>query len=156
MKNKSKQGYLVYNYYQDDMRFRKSKPSMKKISPYELPIKISFEIKIPDISIPEISKTIEIPEAKVREAVADLDIDSVDLSSELPQPKYYLANNDVESIESQFEDIGFDSLLDEEVEKYIDWLRELYKSELNIYNRDSVLSVIEDALVKVREKEADN
>ncbi|MFW5902933.1 MAG: hypothetical protein ACOCTT_03525 [archaeon] len=155
-KTKKKTGYLIYNYYKDDMRFRKSKPSKRKTSPHELPIKISFEVKVPKMNIPEISKTIEIPEAKVRETIAELSIEPNTLETDLPEPEHYLANIDAETLKEQLNDKGLGNTLKEEKKDLIKWLRDLYSKELQVYNRETVLSEIENALVKIKQKEEDN
>lgn len=152
-KTKNVEAYVVYNYHQDEIRMRQTKPTTSKMSPHELPLKISFEVRVPKMDIPEISKTIEIPEAQIREAVADLAVEPEDLETDYPDPKMVLAQNGPEELDEQFNDLGLDDVADAEREDIKHWLRDMYSAEMNTHQRDGVLDVIEKALMEVKSDE---
>ena len=153
-KTKQVSGYLVYNYHKDSLKLRQTKPSKNKLSPKEFPVKVSFEVSVPKMDIPEISKTIEVPEARVREAVADMAIEPSDLESDYPEPKRMLVRNDHELLEEKFEEIGFSDVVDAERSEMLKWLRQVYSTEIEGSNREKVLELIEDAISEVRDNEA--
>lgn len=152
-KTKNVEGYLVYNYHQDELRLRQTKPSTSKMSPHELPMKVSFEVRVPTMDIPEISKTIEIPEAQIREAVAEMAVEPSDVETDYPDPKRVLSAHDGESLSEKFEDLGLGDVTDAERSEMLDWMRDLYSTEMQTHQRDSVLDVIEEAISEVKASE---
>lgn len=66
-------GWLVLNWRDDDIRFRKTKPSKSDRSPAEYPVKVSVEAEIPELDIPEIAAELNVPQPQVRQvAYSDL------------------------------------------------------------------------------------
>lgn len=149
-KTKNVEAYVVYNYHQDELRLRQTKPSTSKMSPHELPMKVSFEVRVPSMDIPEISKTIEIPEAQIREAVADLAVEPSEFESDYPDPKRVLAQHDAESLDEQFSDMGLSDVSRNEKTEMLNWLRDLYSTEMQSHQRDGVLDVIEKSISEVK------
>jgi hypothetical protein len=73
---KQYRGYLVVNWRDDEVRFRKTEPTSRRSSPYELAIPVNVAVRVPDVPVPEISAEIEVPPAQVIEAVThERDVD---------------------------------------------------------------------------------
>ena len=68
-KKKTYTGWLIINWRDDDVRFRKTKPSKSDRSPAEYPVKVSVEATVPDVDIPEIAAELNVPTPQVREVV---------------------------------------------------------------------------------------
>jgi hypothetical protein len=64
-------GYLVINWRDDDVRFRKTAPSNREVAPTEIAIPVSVGVTVPEVEVPEITAEVEVPAAKVEHAVAD-------------------------------------------------------------------------------------
>jgi len=64
-------GYAILNWKEGDMKLRKTKPSDKNLSPYQVPVQLNFTLEVPEIEIPEISTTMEIEQAQVRQVVSE-------------------------------------------------------------------------------------
>lgn len=144
--NRKVKGYLMYNYKQDKLRVRQTKPSKSDVSPYEIPLRLNLEVNVPDFDIKEISKTIDIPETKVREAVSELEAVEYESETDLPEPKRVLVDNNAESLADFFDEI--DEKVDDadERQEVIDWLRDMLQEEYSYRRREDVLQVLEDEL----------
>jgi len=151
-KTKKVSGYVVYNYHSDNLRLLKTKPSKSKLSPKELPFELKLEVEVPKMDIPKISKTIQVPEARVREAVADMAIEPSELESDYPEPKRVLVQNDEELLREQFAEMGLENTAEAEREEMLNWLRELYSTEMTNNHREGVLSLLEETIQEVKQE----
>ena len=68
---KTYEGFLIVNWRDDNVRFRKTKPASRKTSPYEVAIEVTVNITVPDIEIPSIEADITVPPAEVEQAIID-------------------------------------------------------------------------------------
>lgn len=65
--------WLLYDWREDDIRGRKTKPSKGERRPTEQPLKVSASIEVPEMEIPELTASINVPRAQVKQsAYADL------------------------------------------------------------------------------------
>lgn len=65
---KTYDGYLIVNWRDDELRFRKTAPT-GSLAPQELAIPLTVDVTIPEVQVPEIHADIEVPPAKVNRAV---------------------------------------------------------------------------------------
>lgn len=70
MPTKEYSGFLVVDWRDDDLRFRKTRPGAGDRGPTEYPIEVSVEVEVPEFDIPELAADMKVPEPQVREAVA--------------------------------------------------------------------------------------
>lgn len=62
-------GYLVINWRDDDVRYRKTPP--ENPGPQELAIPLELTINVPEVQVPTIEAAIDVPAAKVEQSVID-------------------------------------------------------------------------------------
>lgn len=142
---KNYSGYIVVNWKDDDLRFRKSKPSKSERSPFEVPVRVNFDIEVPEFDIPEVSQTLEIPQVQVKQAVSEL----VDYEEEDPlvEPEQVLFHRpdvikgNVEELEEEPE-----WKTDLSSEEKVDWFRSLLSHEYSEANRAEVVEFLENKL----------
>lgn len=148
---KNYSGFLIVNWKNDDIRFRQTKPSKSERSPYETPVKTKVAVEVPDLDIPEISTTLQIPEVQVKEAVSDLTDVEFEDESEFPEPRKVMfqeaqeLKDDLDEFEEQD---GF-----EPGEHYVTWLRTLLSYEYENRGRQDVVNLLENRLVEVKSDE---
>lgn len=82
MTRKTYTGYLIVNYRDDELRFRKTKPSKGERSPSEYPVKVEVAAEVPDFDIPTLAAEFSVPEAQIKRAAHD------DLIAEGAVPEY--------------------------------------------------------------------
>lgn len=70
MPTKTYTGYLVVDWRDDDLRFRKTRPGSNDRGPTEYPVEVSVEVEVPEFDIPELAADMKVPAPAVREAVA--------------------------------------------------------------------------------------
>jgi len=149
---KSYSGYIVVNWKDDDLRFRKSKPSKSERSPFEVPVKVNFDVEVPDFEIPEMSQTLEIPKVQVKQAVSEL----VDYEEEDPlvDPEQVLFH-EFESIQEKIWELESETAWTEEVtaEEKVNWFRSLLSQEYSEANREQVVQFLEEKLTEYKEEE---
>lgn len=63
-------GFLIVNWRDDNVRYRKTPPNTNKQSPYEIAIPVSVSVAVPSVTVPEIEADIEVPPAEVEHAVS--------------------------------------------------------------------------------------
>ena len=63
-------GYLIVDWRDDDLRFRKTKPSKSDRGPTEYPVEVEVAVEVPEYDIPTLAAELEVPEAQVRQAAA--------------------------------------------------------------------------------------
>lgn len=63
------EGYLILNWKNKQMAVRKTKP--KGLNPFEIPVKVSIDVTIPQIPNIEVRGELEIPETQVGEMVIE-------------------------------------------------------------------------------------
>lgn len=150
--NRKVKGYLMYNYKQDKLRVRQTKPSKSDVSPYEIPLRLNLEVNVPDFDIKEISKTIDIPETKVREAVSSLEAVEYESETDLPDPKRVLVDNNAEGLEDFFDEFVADVEIrdTDELQEIVDWVRDILAEEYSQRRRDDVIEVLEDELTELK------
>lgn len=146
--NRKVKGYLMYNYKQDKLRVRQTKPSKSDVSPYEIPLKLNLQVDVPDFDIKEISKTIEIPETKVREAVSSLEAVEYESETDLPEPKRVLVQNDAGMLMDFFDKLPekVDHDDEENIQEIVDWIRDMLQEEYSGHRRDEVIDILEQEL----------
>lgn len=144
--------YLVYDWRDDKLRTRKSKPSKNDLSPYEQPVSFSFEVRIPEVEIPEVSAVFEVPESDLREVVVDqLQLQSPSEDSLFGEPKDLMMLYNAEDIKEKWEEIedraeDIDDLEVSFARQAVDYLRKCHSYELSNANREDVLSFLEDTI----------
>jgi hypothetical protein len=68
---KSYSGYLIVDWRDDEVRYRKTRPDAAQRGPTEYPIELSLEVEVPEFEMPELAATMSVPEPQVRETVAE-------------------------------------------------------------------------------------
>lgn len=66
---KTYEGYLVINWRDDDLRFRKTEP--ESLNPTELAVPISTTVNVPEIEVPSVELEVDVPPASVEQAVTE-------------------------------------------------------------------------------------
>lgn len=69
VETKTFEGYLIVDWKRGEMRHRKTKPN--DISPTELAIPVSIDVRVPEVQIPTIEAAIDVPAAQVEQSVVD-------------------------------------------------------------------------------------
>jgi len=69
MTTKKFSGFLILHWKNMDVRYCKRKPHT--LGPYEIPLKLDLDIKMPDLIQPVISGEIEIPAAKAKDIIIE-------------------------------------------------------------------------------------
>lgn len=64
-------GYLLVDYRDDNMRFRKTKPSRSERAPTVYPVRVDVELNVPKIDVPTLSASLDVPEAEVSHAKSE-------------------------------------------------------------------------------------
>ena len=64
-------GYLVVNWRDDDIRFRKTAPASGRSSPYEVAVPMTLAVNVPTVEVESIEANITIPPAQVEEVVTE-------------------------------------------------------------------------------------
>ena len=70
MPTKEYSGFLVVDWRDDDLRFRKTRPGAGDRGPTEYPVEVTVEVEVPEFDIPDLSADMKVPAPAVREAVA--------------------------------------------------------------------------------------
>lgn len=144
-KTKTFSSFIYINWKDEDMRMRKTKQNSP--SPYEVVTKVSIDVEIPDFDIPEISKTIEVPEVEIKEAVSEM-VEFEELTQDMPEPRKVLLH-EKEYIVENFNDLEED--LEGDVgEEFVNWIRELLAYEYKNNARSEVIHYLEDKLHEYR------
>lgn len=73
--------WLVFDWKDEDVRARKTKPSRSSLGTNELLVQGELKITKPEIEVPKLATELEIPEARIRRVVAE----GMDLDEEIPQ-----------------------------------------------------------------------
>ena len=145
-------GYLYINWKDDDLRLRKTKQNNP--SPYEIVTKVSVDVEIPEMDIPEISKTIEVSEVQVKEAVQEIiDFDEFD-GADLPEPRQVLLH-DEEYLIDRFDELEDAELEEITAENRVNWMRDLLAYEYQNSHRDGVIAYLEDKLQSYKRERDD-
>jgi hypothetical protein len=71
MPNKTYSGYLIVDWRDDEVRFRKTRPDAASRGPTEYPVEVTVEVDVPEFDPPEIATSMSVPEPQVREHVAE-------------------------------------------------------------------------------------
>ena len=74
-KTKTLTGYLIANWRDEDLRYRKTK--MENPGPYEIQVPVSLDVTVPQVDVDELSSRLEVPRPSVEQATA-ADIDAED------------------------------------------------------------------------------
>lgn len=64
-------GYLLVDWRDDDLRFRKTKPTKSERKPTEYPVEVSVEVEVPEYDVPTLAAELSVPEAQVKRAAHD-------------------------------------------------------------------------------------
>ncbi|QPL12259.1 hypothetical protein HrrHc1_190 [Halorubrum phage Hardycor1] len=83
MTEKTFAGYLIVDYRDDDLRFRKTRPSRGERSPSEYPLKVEVTAEVPEYDVPTLSADLNVPEAQVRAAATE------DLLDDANRPEWH-------------------------------------------------------------------
>jgi len=154
-KTKTYSGYIIVNWKDDDLRFRKSKPSKSERSPFEVPVEANLDVEVPDFNVPEMSQTLEIPQVQVKQAVSEL----VDYEEDDPlvEPEKILFHRP-EVIKADVEELISEVRWDAELsnEEKISWFRSLLSHEYSEANRDEVVEFLEEKLIEYKDEEVEN
>jgi len=67
---KTYNGYLIVDWRDDDLRFRKTRPDKSDRGPTEYPVEVEVEVEVPEYDIPTLAAELSVPEADVRQAAA--------------------------------------------------------------------------------------
>jgi hypothetical protein len=67
---KTYSGYLIVDWRDDDLRFRKTRPSKKNRGPTEYPVAVEIEVAVPEFDVPTLAAELSVPEAQVRQTAA--------------------------------------------------------------------------------------
>lgn len=84
---KTYNGYLIVDWRDDDLRFRKTKPSKDDRGPTEYPVEVEVEVEVPEFDIQTLAAELTVPEAQIRQAVAS------DLLAETSTPEWHAAGD---------------------------------------------------------------
>ena len=71
------ENWLIINWKSGSTRTRKSEPSASDLGTHELATRLGLEIIIPEVEVPELSATVEVPQPRVEAAALD-DVDAED------------------------------------------------------------------------------
>jgi len=141
---KSYNGYIVVNWKDDDLRFRQTRPGKSDRSPFEVPVKVSFEVIVPEFDIPEISQTLEIPEVQVKQAASELvDYEDEELLFDPEEVLYFPYSRVKTKIENLEDEPEWKELNNEEK---IRWFRGLLGQEYGEQNREEMVELLESKL----------
>ena len=150
MTTQETQGYGVYNWKDNTIeKIRKTKPSDKDLSPYEIPFQISLTAEVPDAETKAISVDLDVGESKIRDAVADeINLGTEDVDEINPENFVFELGKDnyKEKIDSVF-NFGFSE--DETVEI----LNQIYAVEVREINRDYVLEYLREKIEAFKDAE---
>lgn len=141
-------GYIVVNWKEEDVRHRKSKPSNGDLSPFEVAVKHDLTVEVPEMEIPTLSTTLQVPEVQVKEAVSELTDVDYEEESEFPEPRKVMFQ-EAENLEEDLNE--FENQEDfEATEAYVKWLRDLLSYEYENRGRQSVVNLLENRIVEVK------
>lgn len=71
-------GYLIANWKAEDLKIRKTKPDAGSQRPHEFSIPVAIEIIVPDVEIPELGATVEVPRPSVEANLRSEDAEHAD------------------------------------------------------------------------------
>lgn len=71
------ENWLIINWQSGSTRTRKSEPGASDLGTHELATRLSLDIIIPEVEVPELSATVEVPQPRVEAAAMD-DVDAED------------------------------------------------------------------------------
>lgn len=71
MTDKTISGWLVVDWKKGKHRTRKSKPKASELGNHELLAKLSIDVHVPEVDIPELAVEIDVPEPNVRAATLE-------------------------------------------------------------------------------------
>jgi len=138
-KTKTFDAYVYINWKDENLRLRKTKQNDP--SPYEIVTELSIDVEVPEVNIPEISKTIQVSETKVKEAVQEIvDFDKFE-DSEMPDPNLVLMQP-YDGIVHGFNDLEIEGV----EEEHVNWLRSVVSYEYTHSQRDDVIEFLETTL----------
>lgn len=152
--------YLMYDWRDDKLRTRQTKPSKDEISPYEQPFELSLEVKVPEVKIPEISAAFEVPETNVKEVIVDqLELQAEPEDNEFPEPSHLMVHHEEdirerwEDFEQKFDDGEFGETwtTQEFEEESLEFLRSCHTYERQNNNRSGVLVFLEKKILELGE-----
>jgi hypothetical protein len=63
-------GYLIINWHDDDLRFRKTTPSKSDHAPTEYSVEVEIDVAVPEFDVPTLAAEFKVPEAQVRQTAA--------------------------------------------------------------------------------------
>jgi len=63
-------GYLIVDWRDDNLRYRKTRPDKSDRGPTEYPVRVEVEVEVPEYDIPTLATELSVPESKVREVAA--------------------------------------------------------------------------------------
>ena len=61
------EGHLIIDWREGRMRHRKTEPD--SVAPHEVVIPVSVDVVVPDVEVPEIHASVEVPPAKVERTI---------------------------------------------------------------------------------------
>ena len=77
-KHEQIENWLIINWKAGSTRTRKSRPSASDLGTHELSTRLALDIIIPEVEVPELTATVEVPQPRVEAAAMD-DVDADDV-----------------------------------------------------------------------------
>ncbi len=68
-RTKTYRGWVLVDWRDDDLRFRKTKPDKSDRKPTEYPVKVELEVEVPELETPTLAAEICVPETQVKRVV---------------------------------------------------------------------------------------
>ena len=151
MPTKHTKSYIIYNYRDDNLKMRKTKPSRNDISPYAVAMKLDLEVEVPEMEIPDIKQRVEIPEPEIRKAIGEIGLEELvenETFFEDLHPATVL-EQEPEQIEAKLDELE-EEITEEDEEEYEDFLFELLDYERKHYDKQEIKRNLKDRILDLR------
>lgn len=150
-RTKSVDGYLIYDWKQDQHRTVKRDPEGRRgsdLGTHEIKVPLDIDVFIPEPQAEGLSARIEVPKVRVEQAIAEDVYDETEaadlLSGDKPSPHEFLATIEPERMQGYLDELDMD-------EESLEWVRRLYSDELDKWHRSEVLNLLENTMQDLRD-----